>query len=1014
MDTLRINALEIPVINILNVRVPDIQHNEKPLHLGLYSVDARVKGLFARVITEFTIHNDNRRVFEGELEFPLPDGGVVCGYAIDINGIMTDASVVEKEKARIAFENEVKKGVDPGLVEQVRGNAYRTRIYPIPANGSRRIRIEYMTPLVIGTNGDAALSLPMPSEKLEHRDVVISVDLPEASAPVIGGLGDRRFTQAEAVWRVESHEDDIKPDDNLLIGIPALPDILTSVESFRGDTFFAVCVRNRQMDKSESIEMPSKWRIIWDASGSRTEFDKKQAFSLIEKLPDSAEYELHVFRNALEPVRKFSLRSELLKVLESISHDGGTDFSPLKELAQEKFDGMTLMFSDGLDTFERALPEFGVHSAAIVSGKNRDIASLRRICGGNVVDLNIISIDDAFAQILHPSPVIASVEGEGISNIQGIGFQALGRVSVIGRLNAETADVKIALSDGQIFSMKLAKNMAKEGNTLAAAWAARRIDELSPVADDYREELLAVGRRFSIVSPVSSMIVFERLEQWLEYDIEPPESLKEIHEQWVKRRKQKAYSLEKETSIWKNRLSDEWDKRVSWWNSPMPIVQKPKSGLFDGAEGAAVGAPNPMAMAGAPGGPVQRAMQAVSNGFGAVSQAVSNVMGLGAARFSGGNPAGTGASSPMGAPAMSAPRSAMMMHREPECCVEECVESCSEPADNANGTDETAPNANASVSIQAWDPKMPYLDAIKDAEKVFGSKDECYPEYLRQRQKYASSPAFYLDCAGLFFKLDMQELGIRILSNLVELKIDDPALLRVFAWRLREAGELDVSIDVLRKVLKMREDEVVSWRDLALTLAMRAKKNHCADDAQEALELFKKAAFSSWKRGDAIWTSLVAVEEFNALASWCEAQKWADKVPEIPEIDSKYRKLLDLDLRIVLMWDSDNTDIDLHVLEPSGEEVFYRNQRSKTGALLSHDVTTGYGPEEYMHKNAPAGTYQIMSNYFASHQQKLTGNVTVTATIFTNWGRSNEARQMMSLRLENAKDHCKIGSIDVT
>ena len=54
-----------------------------------------------------------------------------------------------------------------------------------------------------------------------------------------------------------------------------------------------------------------------------------------------------------------------------------------------------------------------------------------------------------------------------------------------------------------------------------------------------------------------------------------------------------------------------------------------------------------------------------------------------------------------------------------------------------------------------------------------------------------------------------------------------------------------------------------------------------------------------------------------------------------------------------------------------------------------------------------------MSNYCSSHQQSLTGPVTITATIFTNWGRGNETSQTMSLRLEKAKDKNLIGSIVV-
>jgi hypothetical protein len=39
-----------------------------------------------------------------------------------VDGTLVDGVPVEKQAARIAFEKEVRKGVDPGLVEQTGGN----------------------------------------------------------------------------------------------------------------------------------------------------------------------------------------------------------------------------------------------------------------------------------------------------------------------------------------------------------------------------------------------------------------------------------------------------------------------------------------------------------------------------------------------------------------------------------------------------------------------------------------------------------------------------------------------------------------------------------------------------------------------------------------------------------------------------------------------------------------------------------------------------------------------------
>ena len=998
----------VQVIPVVQVVVQDLHADEKAPTIGEYGIESEVRGVYAHVSTTFTLVNANGRVLEGELEFPLPDGAVICGYAIDINGVMVDGRVVEKEKARIAFENEVKKGIDPGLVEHVKGNMYRTRIYPIPAHGYRRIRVDYITPLCIGANGDAALFLPMPQHELEKRDVRINVQIPGAKAPTIGGLGDRRFEAAEAFWHVESHESHVKPEDHLFIGIPLANADFHMVEEHDGFLYYLFSAVSKREKREVSCEMPKCFRILWDASGSRKQANLDKILKLIDLLPEQARYDLIVFRNDAEPVKSFEKGSDLENSLARIDYDGGTNLGILKNIAEKEYEGMTLLFSDGLDTYEGIVPSFGASSAAIVCGVKRDAAVLKRLCGGRMIDLDLLSAQEALDAIVHASPVVSTVQslkGDALLDVTGIGQPAVGRVMVLGRSKSKIDQLEMTFSDGYRIEMSLG-DTPKKGKTIATAWAAARIEELSANAEDNREILLSLGRYYSIVSPVSSMIVFERLEQWLEYNIEPPESLKEIHEQWMAKHKsasQLAADEEKAKEAWLGKITHEWEERVKWWENPVPKSIFPKSGVFADEGGAA-----PQGMMGRLGA----AMSAVSNMAGRAFSAASEAVGMRSASRE--SAACGGRREPMMRAARRPVADEGMVCDEEVCRCCECAdEPCEESARSSEAPQPERPNANASVTIKAWDPNTPYLIALKDAKNIFKDEDSLYHEYIKQRDKYQSSPAFYLDCAGFFFKENKNEIAIRILSNLSELKLEDTSLLRVYAWRLREAGELDGSIQLLRKIIKLRPDEAVSWRDLALTLTIRAKKNKSAKDVTEALECFKKAAFDPWKRRDALWTSLVALEEFNALATWSENQTWGEDKPVIPEIDKKFRKNLDTDVRIVLMWDADNTDIDLHVLEPSGEEVFYSHKLSQTGGMISFDVTTGYGPEEFLHKKAPKGTYKIMTNYFASHQQSLTGPVTVTVTVFTNWARENEKSQILSLRLEKAKDKVSVGSIDI-
>jgi uncharacterized protein YfaP (DUF2135 family) len=128
-------------------------------------------------------------------------------------------------------------------------------------------------------------------------------------------------------------------------------------------------------------------------------------------------------------------------------------------------------------------------------------------------------------------------------------------------------------------------------------------------------------------------------------------------------------------------------------------------------------------------------------------------------------------------------------------------------------------------------------------------------------------------------------------------------------------------------------------------------------------------------------------------------------------LDTRLRKLLDLDVRIVMTWDTDQTDMDLWVLEPSGEKCFYSHNLTTIGGTISRDFTGGYGPEEYLVRRAMPGDYKVSANFYGSRSQTLTGPTTVQATVITDFGRAGEKRQALTLRLTEAKDVVEIGAV---
>ena len=1023
------------------IEVP-LENTDKPCTVDALDIDAKVDGLHARVSTTITIRNPNARPISAPLAFPLPDGATVCGYALEIGGAMVDGVVVPKEKARVAFETEQRRGVDPGLVEAVKGNVYRTRVYPVPASGARRVRVDWVAPLALGPDGSsAALALPMPGVPLARRAVTVEVaDNTATEPPTLGGFGDRRFERAERFWRVSGTEENVAPRDDLLIALPKLPDTIVSTERTPdGDVWFCASLAVDPPDPRQSgVLSPLRaFTVFWDASASRAGDHAKEIAGIRGAFAEKkGSFRLVVFRNAVEPARTFETVGALADALEKVDYDGGTDFAAVAA-AIAATEGPAFLFTDGMDTLSGKPIDFAGRKDvfAFVSGAETDRESLRQACGGRVfgpdlAEAKLGTWPDGSLHGFNEEQLVSGVTGTGIADVQGVGRPCIGRATILGRLVADQSEIVLDCGAARLRGLDaptpavkvvLRASVAKPGSTLATAWAAMRVQQLSPRADDNADELLAIGRRFGVASPATSLLVLESLDQWLRHDIEPPATLPQMREQWFAAKKNRpGEDPEAKAARHLEMLKGQWKQRMEWWNTDFSKVKPPEpAGKRRAIPQDGMPAPEddgddmvlaeeadeaPVALAAAP-APAMAMSRSLGGAAGAVAAA----------------PAANRKSAP------------------------------------------TAPSAG-SISVKAWSPDTPYLKALDAAGSAEGGSGGDAPRsleparaaYLAQRADWAASPAFYLDCAGWFFAKGDHDFGVRVLSNLAELRIEDPALLRVMAWRLKQAaGEFiakmrlcgtwfgflpgssaqtyEQAIAILRRVCKLRPEDAQSWRDLALALdeygrealPAYAKPEEAVDNLAEALDLYRKVALTPWARHpDSI--SLFAVEEYNALYAWCtnrpsyvEADEGVELPPFVHRLSAfeplpeGLRGVPDCDMRVVMSWDADETDVDLHVTEPSGEEAYYGHRRTRSGGDVSKDITDGYGPEEYLVRKAPAGGYRIRAHYYASHQQEVFGPATATATIFTDWGRPNQTFQTLSIRLDKAREMIDLGTVQI-
>lgn len=94
-----------------------------------------------------------------------------------------------------------------------------------------------------------------------------------------------------------------------------------------------------------------------------------------------------------------------------------------------------------------------------------------------------------------------------------------------------------------------------------------------------------------------------------------------------------------------------------------------------------------------------------------------------------------------------------------------------------------------------------------------------------------------------------------------------------------------------------------------------------------------------------------------------------------------------------------------------GEKASYKNQRTKIGGRMSEDLTEGYGPEEFMLKNAVEGEYKVYVNHYASNMQKVSGPTILKVALYTNYGKENEEKQTAIVRLDKKHGDLEVGSL---
>ena len=967
---------------------------QRSLAITDLDIEARIVGHLAETTMTMTFFNSSTRVLAGDLTFPLPAGSTVSGYGLDVDGALVDGVVVEKQEARRIFEAEVRKGVDPGLVEQVAGAAYRTRVFPIPRKGSRIVRVSWISELAM--DGSAAryhlpLGFTEPIDSVHLRINVLRGTGASIEGSGIKGLGFKSW---------ENHEIAETSLTNAVLDTPIsvlLPDMNRNPVAVErgpdGTVHFAIHHTQRAPSSVKRIA-PQRVGVLWDASLSRKDANLTREIDLLRAWAGGLEettttVDVVIFADQPLPPVSFALPGQaeaLFAHLQSVTYDGGTGMAGLESVASGIPADLFLLFSDGVANLGNTeppsfrAPVYALNGAIVA---NHDgLRALALTSGGAWINLATTSDADALDAIGRTPFSFRGAETQGVGEpYPRIAEPVDGVFSFVGVLTEPEATVALRFAGAGAGSRQssfiIRSSEATEGTLLRRFWAQKKVSDLAVDSKRNQSAIVAVGKEFGIVTRGTSLLVLERLEQYVEYGVRPPASLVAIRKDWDQQMAARAEHKKVLSQQKLDRIVLLWQERVGWWERTFDLSTR-KAKPTDAAPRGELTEPDRRE------GWVGLERLGERRGGGAADDAMETEASAEPLRLEQSGRGGGGGGTRGAANGRAA-----------------------RPAAKRANPSEMSPQSPPppSISLRAWDPSTPYLKALKTAPE-----DDWQTIYLRERDVFGTSPAFFLDCSDFFAQRDKPALARRVLSNIVELDLEDPALLRVFARRLTQLEDLDLAIVTFERIVELRPDEPQSHRDLALALASRAASRAeeapelALSDYQRSLDALARVVMDEWERFAEI--ELIALVELNDILAL------ARKIGEVRvPVDTRLIQRLDMDIRIVMSWDADSTDMDLHVIEPTGEEAYYGHNRTRIGGRVSRDFTQGYGPEEYSIRKAMKGDYVVRTTFFGSSAANLQGAVTLTLDLYTDYGRETQHHEAITIRLAESKDSFTVGNI---
>lgn len=1039
---------------------------DQGVQLKTCNISIEANQFVAKTFIEMEFYNPKDTEVEGYQSFTLNKGQVVTDFQLELNGKYRDASIEEKWKAIRAYSSIVGKRVDPAILQMSYNNYYNIHIYPVPAHGSRKVTMT-IHQLMVEDSGRLNYYMPLNfTSNTESFNLKIRVDNGSVMPECNHGLLDTGYF--------------ILGDRNAELNLGLKNTILARPVSFSlplKNSSPQLCITNEDgvgkflirfsptMVKYYDVQ-PHSISVFWDvssSSGSRNikkEIDFLEQYILLNKITSTT---VTLFNQDIRQTVAMDSRTKDFNVLRSYlanySYSGATTFGNL-DFSSVKADAV-LLFSDGFNSFGKSTPKPAtVQVNCIVSSPVFGEQQLRNIIGstgGALIDLFKTPVSGAVKLISSATNFLMKYNSKNSSVYMNEKFPLPLQDNILLSGTFSTDD-HLRLIYGNTGSVNKIEEIYLSITDTCSRDVYDKVRMLksydSVMAHGNWDDMVIFGLKENVVTPRTSMIVLEKTEDYIKYNIAPPKELEEECAQrgyvYKSEYKIRALKLFTEQDILQNAVNI-YNRYLTWWSINEAPVDLNKTILP--AETDVVQAPSgnkeiagtaTVVMNNQPGEVTSNTIKEVivtsafqvkrsarsqstnvqvvyaeqlttANNYDLNNALAGKVAGIqvrsqssvllgkpSSIRLRGENglTAGTGPIYVVNGTIINDPNEISINDIEYITVLQAVQANALFGSEGANGAIliEMKKGRRYYYGYPGWkEYKLKNIeeeDYVKEMQNC--ELDDMMTVYTNLERVNKNSAVFYFDMADCFFERKQQEKAVDILFEGIELCKGSSAGLKAAAYIFESWKDYVKAINIYESLLEKFPGDLITKRDLALAYFQNG-------DYQKAVNVYYEIISASVADNDYDNNSAIkvmAINEMNAIISM------HGSCIHTGSMNMNLVKLLPVDLHITIE-SNDGYLNNVRLVDDSGTECSYPRQFTNNGRIVNRGYRYYYNYiSDYSIKAAMNGTYKVKVDSYNNY----TGGVPVylRLVVFKNFQKPNQTMEVQYIVMNN-----QYGSVEV-